>query len=140
LDQALADAVAAIHDGRVGDSSGVEVDVAEVVELGEREAAGLSPHGQELKDVRQRRFGQRALDRHQRTSSMSRAATSGKCHTIFSWSRQYVSAGSCDGTVGAPRSCPAADSAGCTCCTCCAITEATSLTKAWNSSAVMRAH
>ena len=60
----VTDAIAAIHDRRVGDAPLVEVDVSEVVPVRDAEAAGLFPHREELENVRERRFAQRALDGH----------------------------------------------------------------------------
>ncbi len=51
LEQDVADAIAAIHDRRVRDQSLVEVDIAEVVAMRDGQAAGLLPHGEELKNV-----------------------------------------------------------------------------------------
>ena len=76
-DQDVAQAVAAVHDRGVDDVPFLEVDRAEVVPVGEREAPGPAPQEQELDDVRETRLLEAALDRHQRHSSMTRSADLG---------------------------------------------------------------
>ena len=56
LHEHVAEAVAPIHDRRVADAALVEVDVAEVVAVGDAEAAGLLPHRQELQHVGEARL------------------------------------------------------------------------------------
>ena len=56
LDEDVAQPVPAVDDGRVGDTALVEVDVAEVGTVGDRETAGLLPERQQLQDVGQRGF------------------------------------------------------------------------------------
>src|SRR5439155_6929281 len=84
LDEDVPQPIAAVHDRRVADPALVEVDVAEVRPVGDREAPGLLPQGEELEHVGERGFLERALDRHQRNSSISRSGTSGQSHTVFS--------------------------------------------------------
>src|SRR6185312_12980473 len=71
--QDVAQPVAAVHDGGVDDMPFVEVDRAEVVPVGEREAAGPAPEKEELDDVGETGLLETALDGHQRHSSMTRS-------------------------------------------------------------------
>ena len=64
LHEQVAQAVAPVHDRRVRDAAAIEVDVAEVVPVGDGETPRLLPHGEELEDVGERRFLETALDRH----------------------------------------------------------------------------
>ena len=82
--QDVAEPVAPVHDRGVGDAALVEVDVAEVLAVGDREAAGRPAQGEQLDDVGEAGLLEAALDRHQRQSSITRSVTSGQSHTIFS--------------------------------------------------------
>src|SRR2546422_1719044 len=84
LDEDVAEAVAAVDDRCVGDAALVEIDVAEVRAVGDRQAARLLPQRQQLQHIGQRRFFERSLDGHQRRSSMTRSDAAGQSQTIFS--------------------------------------------------------
>src|SRR6266571_2449830 len=77
----VAQPVAPIHDRRVADPPLLEVDVAEVRAIGDGETSGLLPQREQLQHVGERRFLERALDGHQRNSSIIRSATSAQSHT-----------------------------------------------------------
>src|SRR5207253_310239 len=76
LDQDVAQAIAPVDDRRVADPALVEVDVAEVRAVGDRETPRLLPQREQLEHVGERRFLERSLDGHQRNSSITRSATS----------------------------------------------------------------
>src|SRR3989440_11404276 len=80
----FAQPVTPIHDRRVADPPLLEVDVAEVRAIGDGETSGLLPQREQLQHVGERRFLERALDGHQRNSSIIRSATSAQSHTTFS--------------------------------------------------------
>src|SRR5207245_9960657 len=84
LHEDVAQAVAPIHDRRVADAALVEVDVAEVRAVGDGETPRLLPERQELEHVGERGLLERALDGHQRNSSITRSVGSVQSHTIFS--------------------------------------------------------
>src|SRR5213592_3080045 len=84
LHEDVAQAVAPIHDRRVADAALVEVDVAEVRAVGDGETPRLLPERQELQHVGKRGLLERALDGHQRNSSITRSVGSVQSHTIFS--------------------------------------------------------
>src|SRR6185437_1948696 len=73
-----------VDDRRVRDRAVGEVDVSEVVGVRQAEAAGLLPHREELKHVRETRLGEASADRHQRNSSMILPDSSGHTRTTFS--------------------------------------------------------
>ena len=75
--QDVAQAVAAIDDRGEDDVAFVEVDGAEVVLVGEREAPGPPPQEEQLDDVGKARLLEAALDRHQRQSSTHAVADLG---------------------------------------------------------------
>jgi hypothetical protein len=64
LHQQVAKAVATIDDAGVADPALVEVDVAEVLAVGDRHAAGPLAQREQLEHVREAGFLQAALDRH----------------------------------------------------------------------------
>ena len=75
--QDVAQPVAPVHDRGVDDLALVEIDRAEVLPVGEREAAGPPPQEQELDDVGEAGLLEASLDRHQRHSSSSAVAELG---------------------------------------------------------------
>src|SRR4029077_3322907 len=82
--QDVAQPVAPVDDRSVADAPLLEIDVPEVGAIGDGETAGLLPQCQQLEHVRERRLFERALDGHQRNSSITRSDTSAHSHTIFS--------------------------------------------------------
>src|SRR2546426_11109076 len=84
LHEDIAQPVAPVDNRGVADAALVEVDVAEVRAVGDRETSRLLPEGEQLEYVGERGFLERAFDGHQRSSSMRRSATSGQSQTIFS--------------------------------------------------------
>src|SRR5207245_8909385 len=84
LHQDVPQPVTPVDDRGVADAAFFEVDVAEVRPVGDRQAAGRLAQRQQLEHVRERGFLERALDGHQRSSSIRRSVTSGQSHTIFS--------------------------------------------------------
>src|SRR5688572_12805654 len=92
LHEDVAETVAAIHDGRVADASLVEVDVAEALPMRDAQTAALLAHREQLEHIGEARLLETSLDRHQRSSSMTRPSRSGHSITIFSASRNDLSA------------------------------------------------
>ena len=110
--QNVAEPVAPVDDRRVDDLALVEVDRAEVVPVGERQAAGPPPQGEQLDHVGEARLLEASLDRHQRQSSIRRSPRSGHSHTIFSRLRAPPTRGRDDRRSSAGRTRRACAAAG----------------------------
>src|SRR5690606_25688860 len=86
----LAEPVPPVEHRRVDHPAFLEVHVAEVGPVGDAQAAGLAPHAEELADVRQAHVLERALDRHQSSSSMRKSPMRGQWMTTFSGPGNHV--------------------------------------------------